>query len=345
MSSFVRSQFLKVEHEDFRRLSRTLKAETIEEALAGWRSEFDEHGDLVSLESDSVPPESFFEVLAKYALWAGFLVEEDERLKAVWLHRGKVLFINPENYVLQMVGQPPKVLPGATVELRFRVNPGPAPESITLSTIIVGIDRFSDPAAAGIESIEYDGAGLRTGEERSVKVALSPSARGPIRLHFDVVPKLPGGFSLDLEVDAPPEPRAPWQVIESRTGVPPLKAMLGKGDLKKALLRARRFAARHAHLPGGEFLSSVSQAESLDDALAAAGLEADFTGAPSAIRFIHDTLPGAEPLFAGLLKALSHPFPDPKWGLNQIELTLRYAHDADHEWRYRVGQFAGRERV
>lgn len=299
--------------------SGVLNAKSFTDALAAawWEPTLDEHGDICALEyigdklpigADSFDP--FLRVLAKVTVCGDVVMTREEaKVDVIRLKRGK-LYDAPTWVTFEQLGRPPQVKPGSSFALRFRVNRTDMVAAPELRLRSMQTERgwcYFDPATterpptAGITVIDSNLDHLEIGQEREVRIGLSPEARGPTMLNFETTGerKNAGWLILRFNIETPPEESMGWKIaLHDNHGA---KKLYLPADEKRTLLRLQRFAQRHAQERGGEFLAPVVSATSLDEALALIGLERT----EDTLRFTASQLPGSEQIFWGVMQQLA----------------------------------------
>jgi hypothetical protein len=352
------SRSLLVEHEDFAKTLRAVKrlakeapgqfydpaavagAGNLMEALGAslWEGELDAAGDLVSMRylADKLPPDAdtfdpFLAAIATGARHGRFRQTFDEgdpwfvemRQRKLW--RGWL-------GQLEQVGALPRARIGETVELRFAVETDAATR-LELRSIACDLGRC--PADDRLVTVAGPHGVLRRGETYAIRATIGPDApHGPMALSF-----AEPSVTLSLFVDAPEKAPAKWRIASQWCSA---DAFLRTGDMRRALVAAQRFAARWMCAAGGEFLTAAVSADSIDAALAAAGVVMISSGRNVELGF-PDELPGSEELFWNFLCAIAAE----KTHTGRTEpapfLRVHYEHAPDLEWCYELRRNAHRE--
>lgn len=322
--------------------AEVLKAKSLDAALKAtwWEPRLDQHGDLVGVHyiADKAPPDatddcSLFRALAKTAVFGEFLIFLDGELASrVTAKHGKLW----DGYGIPEAVHQRIAAAGETVHVSVPVYVSP-PENEPLRLVARVNGYEADPAT--VARIQHS---ISTGGERktlTVTIELAPEARGFIGLTFSGASSSYCAAIIELEIKPPAD--ASWDVVGVESTFAPRRAILRKTEAKRALIQAQRFAIRNATKPGSDFLAAVVKATSLDEVMTAAGLTGRLTEQRCTLALVANRLPGAEPLFSGLLEAMSYAASDDPRS-QTADLSLRYAHSPDLIYSYRVGARGGR---
>jgi hypothetical protein len=349
------SSFL-LEREDFPRALRALKrfakelpddldapeavakAKTLVDALdqAMWAPRVDDFGDLVGIDYqvDKAPhdatdywPVPMLEVLAKAGARGRVRFSADDYKCVFDLdHDGVSRYEISSSFALWVTG-PDRALPGESVALTLEAGE-------QIADVPVTVKLYPDWALTGQTggiTARFDATPMHAGETRTITLEFDGKARGGLTVYIEAGEGR-SYWSANIEPSAE-EIAKPWTVIDRRSKAD-RRAMVPKGAIKKTCERLRRYAARNCEKPGAAFLRQIAEADSLDAALAIAGLELRTVGRDQELVFVADQLPGAERYFTQLLDLLAKPAT--RW--SGVSFSLAFA-EAPKLWReYSVSQ-------
>jgi hypothetical protein len=328
-------KFAKELPDDFEVPEAVAKAKTLADALGDnyWAPRFDDFGDLVSIDYqvDKAPhdatdywPVPMLEVLAKAGArgWVRFSADDYE-CSFDLDHDGVGRHEVSSSFALALDGQPPDhAAPGESVRLTIKAG-----EQITEHPLTVSVHSdWTLSGQKGHVSAQFDAAPMHAGETRVITLELDAQARGGLIVYIEAGE---GRVYWTPTIDPSAEEIAkPWTVIDRRSNAD-RRAMVPKGAIKKTLERVRRYAVRNCERPGAAFLREIAEADSLDAALALAGLELRAAERKQQeLVFVADQLPGAELYFTQLLDLLAKSAA--RWC--GVSLSLAFA-EAPKLWR------------